>query len=73
MLRIPHGTSVIRPGISWLVADDEPIRVLVLVEGETRVFLARHVLAALGLNNRLLLTEAADRHSGAVDFPNLRN
>jgi len=35
------------------------------------VFVARHVLAALGLNNRVLLSAAADRHGGVVDIPAL--
>jgi len=61
MLRIRHGTNLMLRGIRWLVSDEEV----------QYVFVARHVLAALGLNNRVLLSAAADRHGGVVDIPAL--
>jgi len=61
LLRVRHGTQLLLRGLKWLVAKNEL----------GHVFLARHVLSALGLNNRVLLAAAADKYKGVVDIPDV--
>lgn len=61
MIRIHHGTNLILRDMKWLVSDDEV----------QYVFVARHVLDAIGLNNRVLLAAATDRHGGIFDITDL--
>lgn len=60
MLRTRHGTNLLMRGFRWMIADDAELH---------HVYVGHHVLAALGLNNRILLAAAADRFNGVVDFP----
>ena len=64
MIRIRHGTNLMLRGIKWLISDAEV----------DKVFIGRHVLSAVGLNYRTLLSAACDRFEGLVDVPQaLRN
>lgn len=58
-LRIRDGSHLILRRIKWLVTKEEL----------QHIFLSRHVLSALGLDNRVLLAAAADRRNGVMDIP----
>ena len=56
-LRVRHGNSLTLENIKWFVSEDEL----------ECIYIGRHVLAALGLDNRKLLAIASDRNHGFVD------
>ena len=59
LTKIRHGTELSLRGIKWYVSDT-PVG---------HCIISRHVLSALGLNNRILLEAACHRHNGIVDVP----
>lgn len=61
LLRIRHGTNLSLRNVEWLISD-KPVG---------RALISRHVLRALGLDNRVLLATASDRFKGVVDVPDL--
>lgn len=61
LLRIRHGTNLSLRNVEWLISD-KPVG---------RAIISRHVLRALGLDNRVLLAAASDRFKGAVDVPDI--
>ena len=60
-LRIRHGERLILRNVKWLVSD-APM---------THAYLGRHLLAALGMDNRVLMAAARDRLGSVVDVPAL--
>lgn len=60
-LRTRHGEQLMLRGIKGLVCD-EPL---------THAFIGRYVLAALGLDNRVMLAAARDRLGSVLDMPDL--
>lgn len=60
-LRIRHGEKLILRGVKWLVPDNNI----------AHVYLGRHVLRALGLDNRVLLAAARDRLGTVIEVPQL--
>lgn len=60
-VRIRHGQKLMLRKVKWLVADTEL----------AHAYIGRHVLDALGLNNRALLAAARDRLGGVVDVSEL--
>jgi len=61
MLNIRHGTTLCLRRMDWMVSD-KPV---------AHAIISRHVLWALGLDNRVLLAAASDRFDGQVDIPDL--
>lgn len=61
MLRVRHSPGLMLRKAKWLVSEDE-------VE---YVYLGRHVLAAMGLDNQELMTAARDRLGSEVDVPGI--
>lgn len=61
MLRIRHGTNLSLRRMTWFVSD-KPV---------AHCIISRHVLSALGLNNRVLLEAASHRYNGIVDVPDI--
>ena len=61
LLNIRHGTHLCLRRMEWMISDQQ-------IE---HAIISRHVLSALGLDNRLLLAAASDRFNGEVDVPDL--
>ena len=61
LLRVRYGTNLSLRGVEWLVSD-RPVG---------HALISRHVLCALGLDNRVLLAAATERFKGCVDVPEL--
>lgn len=54
---VRHGTKLLLRNKRWLVSDEEV----------GHVYIARHVLDVLGVNNRVLLAAVADRAGSVID------
>eukprot|EP00171_Calliarthron_tuberculosum_P002686 IDg2686t1 len=57
----PHGEKLILRNTKWLVSDNEL----------GNAYIGRHLLSALGIDNRVLLAAARDRLGGIVNVPEL--
>lgn len=57
-IRVRHGGSLSLANVKWFVADDEL----------DCIYIGRHVLAAIGLDNCKLLAIACDRNNGYIDI-----
>ena len=59
MIRVRHGSRLLLRNLKWLVCKEKV----------SCAYIARHVLSAIGLNNRVLLAAALDKYNGVVDVP----
>ena len=60
-LRIRHGEKLMLHGVKWLVPENKV----------AHAYLGRHVLNALGLENRAMIAATRDRLGSVVDVPDL--
>lgn len=60
-LRVRHAANLVMRGMEWMVSD-RPVQ---------NVLISRHVLKAIGLDNRKLLAAACDRFKGIINVPDL--
>ena len=61
MVRVRHGTIMVRRNITWMVSDTDLDYDII----------GRFVLKAIGLDNRALLAAACDRYNGVLDIPSM--